>query len=77
MLESLADMVYAYGALVGVRDSAICITLGLMMGLMVGMREADVPIFVHHLLLVKLTGSGNSEIPGCGLPQTANCMQFV
>ena len=29
MLELLADMVYAYGALVGVRDSAICITLGL------------------------------------------------
>lgn len=84
MPESLADLMYTHGALLGVQQKGFCITPGLTTGFAVGTREVDVPIFAHNELVAKLTRphepsdtDATVQRKGCGLATTADCLQFV
>lgn len=76
--SSLTDMIYTYGALQGVTHSKLCITPGITTGYAVGTRETAVPVFAHDELVKKIKGAdGDVAMQGCGLPRTADCLQFI
>jgi hypothetical protein len=91
--DSLWTMVHTYGTVLGIQHSKLCITPGITTGFALGTREADVPVFAHDELIQKIQGihddptdnnhhhprapPDDEDIPGCGLANRADCLQFV
>lgn len=83
--KPLLNMMYSFGAIQGVTHSRLCVTPGITTGFALGTREKNVPNVAHHLLVKTLRGpvdninnnSRNESSPNCGLPNTADCLQFI
>ena len=65
----------SFGILNAVLQPKLCVTPGLTVGFAVGTAEAEVPIYAHDQLVIKM---GQMPIDqACGLPMAADCLQFL
>jgi Putative rhamnosyl transferase len=79
MSPALKEELLRHGSWRGVTNQ-YCMTPGLSTAFGVGVKSWHVPNTGHHLLfdVIKgLNGQNNSKVSGCGLPQKADCIQFV